>query len=143
MRASLSLPRRGRALKAAEERSALLVYCGELFQHYDTSANTAKSPSHFCMVAVLVVSEYICKHFSAVWACALIPNYSAPTIRVGLRLSGFTLDPSPLIWSEALFIWSETQRLPSPESPPPPPPPMSFSFRAKVQLISEHITFLR
>ncbi len=66
--ASLSLPRRGRALKAAEERSAR-AYCGELFTHRDTSA---KSSSPCCMVAVLMV----CKHFSTVWFCALIPNYS-------------------------------------------------------------------
>jgi hypothetical protein len=31
---------------------------------------------------VLIVSNYICKHFSAVWVCALIPNYSPRRWRI-------------------------------------------------------------
>jgi hypothetical protein len=50
-----------------------LAYCGELFTHHDTSSN---SSSHCCMVAALIVSEYICKHISTLWVCAFIPNYS-------------------------------------------------------------------
>jgi hypothetical protein len=34
------------------------------------------------MVAVLIVSKYICKHFSTVWICALIPNYSPRRWRI-------------------------------------------------------------
>ncbi len=49
------------------------AYCGELFTHHDTSV---KSSSPCCMVVVLIVSKYICKHFSTLWVCALIPNYS-------------------------------------------------------------------
>jgi hypothetical protein len=38
------------------------AYCGELFTHLDTIAKSS-SPSSCCMVVVLIVSEYICKHF--------------------------------------------------------------------------------
>ena len=55
------------------------AYCGELFTHHDTSA---KSSSPCCMVAVLIISEYICKLFSTVWVCALIPNYSPSRWRI-------------------------------------------------------------
>ncbi len=55
------------------------AYCSELFTHHDTSA---KRSSHCCMVAVLIVSEYICKHFSTVWVCALIPNHSPRRCRI-------------------------------------------------------------
>jgi hypothetical protein len=46
------------------------AYCSQLFAHHDTCA---KSSRPCCMVAVLIVSEYICEHFSTVWVCALIP----------------------------------------------------------------------
>ncbi len=57
------------------------VYCGELFTHLDTGA---KSSSPYCMVAVLIVSEYICKQFSTVWISALIPNYLPSRWRIEL-----------------------------------------------------------
>ncbi len=55
------------------------AYCGELFKYHDISA---KSSSPCCMVAVLVVSKYMCIQFSTVWVCALIPNYSPSRWRI-------------------------------------------------------------
>ncbi len=55
------------------------AYCCELFTHRDTST---KSSRPCCMVAVLIVSKYIGKHFSTMWVCALIPNYSPGRWRI-------------------------------------------------------------
>ena len=55
------------------------AYSGELFAHHDTRAKSSRPCS---MVAVLIVSEYICEHLSAVWVCALVPYYAPRRWRI-------------------------------------------------------------
>jgi hypothetical protein len=55
------------------------AYSGEFFAHHDTRA---KSSSPCSMVAVLLIREYICKHLSAVWVFALVPDYAPRSWRI-------------------------------------------------------------
>jgi hypothetical protein len=55
------------------------AYSDEFFAHDDTRAKSSRPCS---MVAVLLVREYICKHFFAAWVFALVTDYAPRRCRI-------------------------------------------------------------